>query len=84
MKDEILIVKKERTGFNSERHLKFKITNKGSEGKGSTKYEKVIANKDFNLLAYLFYDLYNLGYNIPKAYDKFKQLLNEPELFFLR
>jgi hypothetical protein len=30
-------------------------------------------------MAYLFFDLYRMGYNIPKAYNKFKELLGEPE-----
>jgi hypothetical protein len=36
-----------------------------------SRYEKVIANKDYNLLAFLFYDLHNMGYNIAKNQSRF-------------
>jgi hypothetical protein len=77
-KEELLIVKRERE------KLKFKVCEKNHNQWSPKKYEKIIASKDYNLLAYLFYDLNNMGYPIEKAYLKFKSLLNDPELFFLR
>ena len=79
-KDEILIVKKEKIGDK----LKFKICKKETHGWSPRKYEKVIANRDPNLLAYLFLDLENMGYKVTKAYAKYKKMLNEPDLFFLK
>jgi len=78
MKEEILVVKKEKD------KMKFKICGKEVNSWSPNKYEKVIANKDYNLLAYLLYDLHSMGYNIDKAYHKFKSLIHEPELFFLK
>lgn len=80
MKEEILVIKKEK---GSEK-LKFKICNKETNSWSPSRYEKVIANKDYNLLAYLFYDLHSMGYNVEKAFAKFKNFMNEPELFFLK
>ena len=77
MDKEILVVKK------SKDKLKFKITEKETNRWSPSRYEKIISSKDYNLLAYLFYDLQTMGYNVEKAYSKFKLLLNEPELFFL-
>jgi len=77
-KDEILVVKK------SKDKLKFKVCDREVNHWSPSKYEKVIANKDYNLIAYLFYDLYSMGYDIDRAYSKFKTFLNEPELFFLK
>lgn len=78
-KEEILIARKEREKF------KFKVCDRETNRWSPSKYEKIIASKDYNLLAYLFYDLFNMGYNIPKAYNKFKELQGEdPELFFLK
>jgi hypothetical protein len=78
-KEEILIVKKER---NPEK-LKIKICDKETNKWSPSRYEKVIKGKDYNLLAYLFWDLQNMGYDVNKAFTKFKALSNEPELFFL-
>jgi len=75
---EILVVKKDRD------KMKFKVTEKETNKWSPSRYEKVIANKDYNLIAYLLFDLYKMGYNIPKAHSKFLQLLNEPDLFFLK
>lgn len=77
-REEILIVKKDR---NSER-LKVKITDRLTNGWAPEKYIKEVPNKDFNQLAYLLFDLYTMGYNIDKAYAKFKQFLNEPDFLF--
>ena len=77
-REEILVVKKDRD------KLKFKVCNREKNNWSPSKYEKVIANKDYNLLAFLFLDLNNMGYNIEKSFIKFKALLNEPELFFLK
>lgn len=78
MKEEILVVKKDR------QKLKVKVTAREHNNWSPARYEKVIASQDYNLIAYLFYDLNSMGYNIEKAYHKFKQLLNEPDLFFLK
>jgi len=78
-KEDILVVKKEGTD-----RIKFKVCDRNYNQWSPKKYEKVIASKDFNLLAYLFYDLHSMGFPIDKAHLKFKTLLNEPDLFFLR
>lgn len=78
-KEELLIVKKEGPD-----KLKFKVCDKNHNQWSPKKYEKIIANKDHNLIAYLFYDLYSMGYPMEKSYLKFKAMLNEPELFFLK
>lgn len=78
MKDELFIVRKDND------KLKMKVVSKENKGWSPSKYEKIIANKDYNLLAYLFYDLDSMGYNIEKAFRKFKELKNEPDLFFLK
>jgi hypothetical protein len=78
-RDELLIVRKEKRD-----RMKFKVVDKETNKWSPSRYEKVIANKDYNLLAYLFYDLHNMGYNVEKAYAKFRQLFNEPDLFFLK
>jgi hypothetical protein len=79
MAEEILVVKKDR---NKEK-LHIKITDRHNRGWTPNRYLKIIPNKDFNRLAELFFDLYKMGYNIDKAYLKFKDFLNEPDLFFL-
>ena len=78
MTREILIVKRERD------KLKIKVCDKETNRWSPSRYEKIIANKDYNLLGYLFFDLNSMGYNVEKAYRKFKNILNEPDLFFLR
>lgn len=75
--EEILIVQKDKD------KMRFKVGEKKFNQWSPKKYEKVIASKDYNMIAYLFYDLYTMGYSIPKAYKKFLELLGEPELFFL-
>lgn len=76
-KDDVLIVKRQHD------KLKVKVVKSQKNNWSPTKYEKIIKGNDFNLLAFLFYDLNNMGYNIEKAYGKYKNLLNEPDLFFL-
>ena len=76
-KEDVLIVKRQHD------KLKVKIVKKVKKDWSPAKYEKIINGKDFNLIAFLFYDLKNMGYDIEKAYGKYKNLLNEPELFFL-
>jgi len=64
--------------------LKVEVRNKGTYEKA---YKKVIAGKDYNLLAILFFDLHLMGFNIDKAYSKFNSMvkeINEPDLFFLK
>jgi hypothetical protein len=80
MGEEILIAKKEHD------NLKFKVTDKKRGQWTPSRYEKIIAGRDYNLLALLFLDLENMGYKIDAAYHKFKQLKSEetPELWFLK
>lgn len=75
--NELLIAKKDRE------KLKFKTVRKHHAGWSPSRYEKIISNKDYKLLAILFYDLFGMGYPIEKAYNEFKRLANEPSLFFL-
>lgn len=75
--NELLIAKKERD------RLKFKVVKKHKAGWSPNRYEKIIPSKDFHHLAYLFYDLHGMGYNVEKAYSEFRKLINEPNLFFL-
>ena len=75
MKEEILVVKKDK----GKDKISFKIANRGVDG---FTYLKVIPNKDYNQLAILLYDLYIKGYNVEKAFSKFKEFLNEPDPFF--
>jgi wobble nucleotide-excising tRNase len=84
MGEEILVVKKDR----NEDKIKVKITerrkNMGLRAHDPfISYQKVIPNKDFNHLAQLLYDLHSMGYNVDKAIARYKEFLNEPELFFL-
>lgn len=80
MKEEILVAKKQGE------KLKVKVCDREVNRWSPPHYQKVIAGRDFNLLAYLFYDLYRMGYNIDKAYARFKDFLKEeePDLFFLK
>jgi hypothetical protein len=80
MGEELLVVTKNK----QKDRLKIKVVNKEHNSWSPSKYEKIIASRDYNLLAYLFYDLNAMGYNVQKAYAKFKEMLNEPELFFLK
>jgi len=75
--EDVLVVKRRYD------KMKVKIVKSAKNDWSPAKYEKIINGKDFNLLAFLFYDLKNMGYNIEKAYGKYKNLLSEPELFFL-
>lgn len=78
MKDELLIVSKEKE------KLKFKVVEREVNRWSPERYSKIIKNKDFNLIAYLLYDLYCMGYPIDKAHAKFREMINEPDLFFLK
>lgn len=75
MTEEILVVKK------AGDKMKFKICDKGTNNWSPKKYEKIIASRDFNLLAFLFYDLHSMGYPVERAYLKYKNMLDEPEFF---
>ena len=77
MSEEILVIKKKER----EEALKIKIAIKN---RNDARYERIIPNKDYNHLAELFFDLSRLGYNIEKAYSKYKQFSEEPDLFFLK
>ena len=78
MKEEILVVKK-----GNRDKLKFKVVDKKNNEWNPKKYEKILSNRDYKMLALLFYDMNNMGYPIEKAFVQFKNLLDEPELFFL-
>jgi len=75
--NELMVIKRQ------QERLKIKIVKTVKNNWSPAKYEKIIKGRDFNILAFFFYDLHNMGYNIEKAYGKYKALLNEPELFFL-
>lgn len=77
---EILVVKKEK---NSDK-MKFKVVQQQKNQWSPSRYEKIITSHDYNQIAYLLFDLSKMGYNIDKAFAKFKELVNEPELFFLK
>lgn len=77
-KEDILIVKK-----RDEDKIKFKVCKKHQKGWSPAKYEKIIAGKDYKMLAFLIYDLNSMGYPMDRAYLKFKELFDKPELFFL-
>lgn len=76
-KEEILVVKQEH------QKLKIKVCESERNKYSQNRYEKIIKNKDYNNLAFLLYDLKLMGYDIDRAYFKFKTLLNDPSLFFL-
>ena len=76
-KEEILIASKRGN------KLKFKVCDRAKNEWTPKKYEKVLACKDYNMLAFLFYDLHSMGFPVEKAYIKFKSMMKEPELFFL-
>ena len=80
-----MVVKDEDVLITSKKFdkVKVKVVKQANNNWSPAKYEKIIKGKDFNLLAFLFYDLHNMGYPIEKAYGKYKNLLNEPDLFFL-
>lgn len=75
MSEEILIVRKEKWAPQ----LKIKVTDRRTHGWAPSKYEKVIGNKDYNNLAFLFYDLSRMDYPVDKAYKKFKNLVEKPD-----
>ena len=77
-KQEILVINKQQD------KMKVKICDKEVNRWSPSRYEKVISGKDYNLLAYLFYDLNSQGYNIRRAYARFLELVDEPDLFFLK
>lgn len=78
MKEELLVVKGNRDRLN------FKVCGREHNNWSPARYQKVISGRDFNLLAILFCDLSNMGFNIDKAYGRYKRLINEPDLFFLK
>ena len=77
MGEEVLVVKKKRD------RIAIKVVDKRINSWTPSRYEKVIPNKDYHQLSYLFYDLRNMGYPIEKAFEEFKHFLNKPDLFFL-
>lgn len=77
--DEVLVVRKDR---GSDK-MRLKVVEKKFNNWAPPRYQKVLSNKDFRNIAFLLYDLNNMGYPIEKAYMHFKRLLNEPDLFFL-
>jgi hypothetical protein len=75
---ELMVVKKKRDSDS----ISIKIVDKQVNRWVPSKYEKIIPNKDSIHLAELFYELSKMGYNIDKAFAKYKSFLNEPSLFF--
>ena len=70
----IRIIRRDNENWNAESF--------GSSGKDMN-FEAVIKNKDPRLIAYLLYDLKNLGFPIEKALAKLRELTDNPDLFFL-
>jgi len=77
---EILIAKKDKR----DPRLRVKVTDRRVNGWAPARYEKIIQNKGYNELAYLLHDLHAMGYPIERAFNEFKKLINDPELFFLK
>ena len=75
---EVLVAKKDRDA------IKIKVADRETNRWSPSKYEKVIANRDYNLLAFLFWDLEKMGFPIEKAINRFRALKDDPELFFLK
>ena len=69
------------------RNLKRRKDSWGPEDFGSSSkdanFEAVIKNKDPLIFSYLLVDLKRLGYPIDKAIAKYKEITNDPDLFFL-
>jgi hypothetical protein len=80
MGEDILVVKKKKGNDK----MKFKVVQRQRNNWTPSKYEKVISGRDYNLLALLLCDLQSMGFDIEKAFSKFKTLTNDPELFFLK
>jgi len=59
--------------------LKFKV----NKSRGWNEYKRTLTNRDFNQLAIIFFELSRQGYPIEKAFRKFKELENNPDLFYL-
>lgn len=79
MAEDILFYKKVDNG------IKFVITEKRANSRMEDTYKKTVINKDYNSLAFLFYDLWTQGYPIEKAYNKFKEFINDKDgLFFTK
>jgi len=79
-----LIVEKNAGYMGRDRDkLKIEVRKKNTYEKP---YKKVIPGKDYNLLAILFFDLNTMGFDIDKAYAKYKSTMKdiEPDLFFLK
>lgn len=74
---EILIAKRKHGKMN------IKVVDKRTNSWTPDRYKKILTNKDPNNLALLLYDLHSMGYPIEKAYKRFKELFEDPELFFL-
>jgi len=84
---ELLVIRKK------DRNLTARVINRkkeewtpecfGSSGK-DTNFEAVVKNRDPSLIAYLLFDLKNLGFPIDKAIARYKELVDKPDLFFLR
>lgn len=72
--------------------MDFRICQRERNRWSPSTYSKIVPNKDFNLLAFIFSDLHKMGYDIDKSYAKFKSMIRkeprmfkeDPDLFFLK
>lgn len=51
--------------------------------RGWNDYKRTLMNKDYKQLAIIFYELVKMGYPVDKAFARYKELANNPDLFFL-
>jgi len=84
---ELLIARKKNSNL-IVRILRHDKDNWDAESFGKSQsecnFEAVIKSKDATLIAYLLYDLKNMGFPIEKAIAKLRELTDKPDLFFLR
>ena len=83
---ELLVARKKDNNL-TVRVLKRNKDSWGPEDFGSSakdaNFEMIIRNRDPTLIAYLLYDLQRIGFPIERALEKYKELVNKPDLFFL-
>jgi len=79
MSEEILVIKKKA----SSDKMKAKVTYRRTNSWSPSNYENSIS-KNANDIALFLNDLKAMGFPIDKAIEKYRQMLNEPESFFLK
>jgi hypothetical protein len=75
---ELLIASKKGDKIN------FKAVSRRTNAWSPAHYTYQLTDKDAEKLAYLLFDLHRMGYPMEKAFEKFRAMIKEPELFFLR